>query len=491
MKLKRNYFMGGMMAAVKLLVVLFLVCSCSSKDEYCSAIPGDAVALVKVDAVSFLKKHDLSLDALKEAAGPDAQKMLENLGIDVQRPVYVFVTPKGEAGAVAAIKDKKALVDMISAYGSFAGVKTSEKKGYNWIEGSSFIGAFDDSRVLLLSGAGMNARQRILDLMEQKEDESVLSTNMYAKLTATEKPLALIFGTQNIPADIMQPMIQQVTSMYDIEAKDVDGDFLATFDIEKDKAILAFEFSPNTEKLQALIDENCKNIKKIDGKFINTISENPALWVAGNLQGDKIMEIVEKQLSTALVGVDDEAKASLQPALDAVKTFLASLNGDVNVIMPSFEAPNFIAQLSTRDKSILDLVASVDTLSKGQMNVMAIGTDAYCMSDGNTPIFCSFKDGVTYISNSQDLTNAAGASVSSAIDDLKSEITNSYFYVSVDAKPLVAMMLQNSNMRAVGQLYAARLNNLDRFTIVCSSPQKVEMTLSVADGKDFVETLFK
>ena len=497
-KKKRNLIIG-IAAAVVLVIVLCLVCCRRSSDKYCSAIPKDALGICRVDAASFIKKHDIDLDGLKSLMG-GMDGMLDKTGIDLEKPIYLFAASEG-AGLVAKMKSTEDLKTLVKGLGTMLGAKLSEKQGYNWIEMNEVIVCFDADKLLALSGAGMNARKKMIALMEQDEDESVMGTKLFDSVEKIEQPFAIVSNMSTLlsygDADAQSYAIAQVANYYNLKPEDVDMNISITFDVVKDKAILAFNSDPTTPALKEKLDEFGKMIVDNNtGKYINTIASDPLVWGSAHIDGSKWGKMFKEAFDAQLANMGTSTEAlALKTVMDSMVKVIESFDGDISITIPALDGPNvnFMVQGEVRDKSILtalDMLKAQAEQAGENHNIMKNG-DSYTLAVDESMVFVGVKNDQLYISNSTDLTAKLGKEVDSRVDDLKKDICNSFFYLTVDAQPLIGLLMQNSSMKMALASIIGRLSQLDRLTFRSTSYYCFEVSLSVRDGKDFIETLCK
>lgn len=493
-KKKKSIIIGAVVAAVVLIVVLCFVCCHKSVDKYCSAIPQDAVVIARVDVAGFVSKHDIDLDGLKKSMG-DMDELFENPGVDVSKPIYGFVTPKGAMGLVAKMQNSENLKSVVKTFGRMTGAKLSEKQGYNWIEFGEVLVCFDDNKLLALSGAGMYARKEMVKLMEQDEDESVLDTKLFESVTNVSQPFAIVTNIKQIPdiagMDIKGAMAASA-QLLGIEPSDFDVNIVQTLDVVKDKAVYTLRYEPLSDALKEKMDEFSTGMGKITGKYINTIVDDPVIWGCTHLEGDKytkmMKDVVDSQMALLkTLDTNGMAESIMNSAMKAIE----SLNGDINFVVPSLEEPNFLLQAEVKDNALLSLFDVVSENSNGMVPVMKTNNNNYTIAIDEMVMLSGVKDNLFYFTNSTDMTAKLGKEVDSRINDLKSDICNSNFYLTVDAQTLVGIMMQTSSMRMLLTSYFGRLAQLDRLVIRNVDNYGVEISLSTRDGKDFVKTMFK
>ncbi len=472
-------FIIGGVAAVVIVIVLCLLCCGGKKEQYCSVIPKDAVAVWRVDGKSFLDKHDIDISPLLTMMTGSSDGKI-NIGVDFDKPIYGFALENGTFGVVAKMEDAEALSSII---GTTAGSKTKERQGYNWFEMSDIVVAYDDERLLALSGAGMNTRKIILNLLEQDANESILSTKRYDNLMGAKKPVALIFSPMQVKgANVAMAMAGQ-------SAKAMDFDLLMTFDVEKQNAVLAADICPNSDEAKELYEKNSAYMTKISGKYVSSVCEKPFIWAAANIQGSKFVDAIKSS----------EAAKLLEGPVTSIFNILSSLNGDITFCMPTVD-PNhggFMFMAETNNLDVENLISLVTMQGDDDMDLssaiqsLKVGPDAYCISNGNNPFFVGKKDNNFYVATSNDLTAKVGKEIESGLEDIKDEITNSYFYFTMDLAPVKSLMMQEPEFRTYATLFANRLSKLDRLTMIATEPTHLELRLSVKDGEDFVKAMFK
>ena len=473
MKKNRIVAISGILLVLGIVLVCFFCCG-SKKDAYCTVIPKDATALMRIDARSFLKDYDIDFAPLKELIGKEASEAVENLGIDLAHPVYAFYLPDGKSGLCARISSASDFKSRVEQFGPSFNVTMSEKDGYTWLEQYGNVVAFDNDRLVALFDAGLNGRQRIKNMMVQTEEQSVLSTSMSDLLASCDKPLALVASTQSIPS-AQRSLLSQAL---DIDNKDFEADILFALDFVKDKAILTYDLMPRNKDMKEDLEESLENVKPINGKFFSAGIANPLALIAFGLDGKEMYDDV----------IEESGLQLFLGKLDLRKAF-RSLEGDVCLQAASPDAPSLLLQAEVTDRSIMDIIEpAVQTFGAGTQ-IMRVADDQFCLSNGRMPVFLGTKgSNLFYVATGTDIAAKAGQDVDSWTENCRSEAVGNYFYATVDASALMALLKQQ---KVIPALLMGRLSQFDRLTLKVSSATHAELSLSVKDGKDFVETLFK
>ena len=475
-----------------MVVVLLFACCSGKKDKYCSAIPKDAAVLYRIDAYSFVDKHNIDLKSMKSMLfGKDD---LDGIGIDLKKPFYGFVKMNGGTGMVAAIEDADAFTKFVNTYSVLIGAKVSEKQGLHWVESNGMYVAYDDTHLLMMSGDGMYVRKNITELMAQQEEESAMQTPLFERLTNVKEPFAAVISSNSIPEKLLKAELASGKTM-----EDFDMDIDISFDVVKDKALMACEVFPNSDKLKKNIEEAMSKSKTIEGQYINTIQEKPFLWGAFNADYSQYMDELEKQLTDMLklsVGPDEDAL--MKVIVETLAKFVGTLSGDLSVCIPDAQTGNFIVQANVKDASAINevfenlktLIASNENAAKFLTIAAADKNNYTIVADGKT-FLSGVKGNDYFFTNSTDYKQKVGSEVETGLEALKSEICSSYAYMTLDAHHLVGQLMQVPDFRQTAGLFMGRLANLDRVTLKFPSVTRAELSLSVMDGKDFCEVMFK
>lgn len=490
----------GGAAVVALVIVLCLFCCGGKKEQYCSVIPKDAVALLRISPQSFVEKHNVDLSGLKEYLDAESDAdIVTATGLDLSQSIYAFYLPNGSMGICAKVCDADALTQLLQKKAASLNAKLSEKQGFHWVQMNDIVAAYDDERLLAVSGGGMYVRKNILAMMEQPEEESITTNPMYESLQQTDKCVAFISSFKAVP----EQMQGQLSAFLNADLTDVDANVMLSLDFDNEKAILALDVVPNSDKAKALFSEENLGLKKLNGTFVSTGLAQPFAWFAMNVDGKKLYaNVVQKNGLDEMLGGLDISQA------------VGSLNGDVTIQLPSAKMDGYLVQAEVSDNSIMDIVqpavqkmnsvsaqTAVDydddystleetapsTPTHAQATRMADG--AWYISGIGAPTILSVKDNkLLYLTNSVELGNMAGKTATTGLEAMKQDISNAYIYGSVDASALLSLVLKQIGIPAI--LLGDRFAHFDRLTFQVTSATHAELSLSVSSGKSFVETIF-
>lgn len=462
---KKGFIVGGIVAVVVILIAVLCYIAFRNNNKYCSVIPQDACVVLRVDAMKFIEKHDIETKHLESILKLANVSSLNDAGIDFDEPAYAFVQPSGVMGVVIPVNDGDKLENLLNYTSTFIGSKVKSRQGYRWLETSGIVVAFDDTRLLALSGAGMNSRNKIIELMEQDADESILSTKLFSDLSSLDKPLAMVSSSSMLPESISKMI--PLPNGSDLKSLDVNA--LLSFDIVKDKAMLEVELKANNDESKDVLDKNAAMCHKVNGTFLTSGVHDATAWASLNLDGSLLSGVLPSDIS-------DEID-------------LSSINGDISVMYKD-KGEEFVLLAEVADKSILGFVERLSEISEGSLQAMKLNDSKYVLNIASSAYFAGVEGNTFYLTNSSEIGNNIGRKVVTGVEFLKDEISDSYFFATIDVAPIVAQQLRGQ-YALMFSTYAAKLLSLDRFTVVSKSPYRYQMTLSVKDGQDFVETILQ
>lgn len=485
-KKKRNLIIG-IAAVVVLAVILFFVFFRGKNNQYCASIPKDAVGLVRIDAASVFERYDAELSALiGKKNGIDA--LSDQFGVDLKSPIYGFATVKGATGIVAKMKSTEELKTM----SRLLGAKATEKQGYNWIQKGDFVVCFNKNKLLAMQGGGMNIRKDMIALMEQDEEESIMSTQMFENLGTMKEPIVLFTSLKSLPKEALSKMALAGS----VKPEDMDLDIAVTLDIVKDKLIMAFQTYANSDAMKKYYDEYASKMKKIDGSYISSVQNAPIVWGSMSIPGKLIADGVSKNLAELMSQMpkgNAESQMLVQGVSAVVKT-ISCLDGDVNFTLTDAQSGNFMVQAKVKDNSVMDLIGFAEGLVEGESDVKfkKVNDNSFTVTSEGKTMWGGVNGEDFFFANNLDLLKTVGQEVETGLESLKSEICNNYFYVTVDVQQILVPLLMNDpGMRQMGTLLKERLSQLDRLTLSSSDLHRIELALSVKDGQDFVKALLK
>lgn len=347
------------LAAVATAVYFFVL---NPKDRYCNVIPKNTIMLTRLNAKELLYDKGMSLNDIKDLA--DKMKIdgdeMEEMGIDLSRSIYAFVSEKKDVGIVAKVSDAEKLKQYLDDNGKdLVGddVKFKESDGIiiaKSKDGYGRIIAFDNSKVLMLTGEGdqSDVIRRAKKLMIQDTDNSILDSPLYTEILDSKKGAALNIDLSKLPDEVYDEMESELNKngmeKYAKKAKKAfkDYHYLFTFDTDGDKAILAFDVISQDEKAQKNLEKASAINGAIGSKLLDYCHQTPLLWGCININGSKLLKELEDY------GIDNLNDIALGDLHINVENIIKSAKGDMAFSMDFGEelkkAPSmlFIADLS-------------------------------------------------------------------------------------------------------------------------------------------------
>lgn len=528
---KKKWLIGGGVAAAVVAAVASFFIFKSKTDDYCSAIPQNTVALVKVDANKFLESNGAKMDELvskgisqlSKMGGKEEAVMAEdfykNSGIDFTRPFYGFVTEEASAGVVFALTDGSKLAEYLKKLGA----PVSERDGFKVIAEHSASLIIDNNRALL---AGNIDTKKAIEWMKQDKDKSVMSTSLFENLNKSEEPAAMIISSKQLWKVCERFMsgrefkqMKQMVAMQGMSLDDLDMDLILGANMKSDKAYISLECIPNSQAMKDYVNEAEKFCGKIDPSFATNCVDDPALWAGFAINSSKLLEIVDALPLDALM---EQMNLSID-----VKSLVQSVGGQISFMIPTVIGNKVIAQASVKNNSILNTLISILPANEASC-ISNMGGDQYVYDESNKyrrnsyidvdsiasedefdsyydsyssyadsyhnneKAYFGIRNGVMYFSNDMDLASKAGSSVNSKLSALSSDMSDCTGYATLNISKFVDYYigmgyLEKGNVPAS---IVKRLKMLDRLTLKMGVT-KAELSVSVKDGKNIFDVMFK
>ncbi|MBR1520847.1 MAG: DUF4836 family protein [Bacteroidaceae bacterium] len=320
--------------------LLMAVCSCS-KTDYQNTIPANATLVAKVDVRTVAEKWDLAhsevmknLDSYLKllVSGKDMEQAKEyiddpmKMGFDFTMPVFFFKMPDGSMGLTMKVNDDGDVKDFLMLLQK-QGLASKPVERRDLMCGTlmgDFHYAYDGKTFLLLSSEGSSSRvgQMAQQLMNQKEDESFVSTDAYSKLEHETTEVVCYAKLLALPLPAYTYVRHLLMLPNSVRESDIE--MLATMNLDNGKETFHCTAWGNTEKVQQLLDEANKNLHKIQGRYIDKASEDLPIWLGLGVKGEWLLQKLKG---------DKKAKEMLfllGRAID-IEQMLKAVDGDVAV----------------------------------------------------------------------------------------------------------------------------------------------------------------
>lgn len=538
MNKKIAIIIAGVLCLAVAATVAYFIFGRSPKDEFCSVIPRNAVMVGRLAPMEFLEKNDLTLEEAAERAGVPsrfvkmAQSYLENSGIDITRPIYFFADEKLNFGGVVKLNDAKEFKSLLETEGKMK-VKKDGDLNYAILIPNAFI-CFDDEKAMFYANANGKVKEAMMDkLMNQKADESVMGEKIFKQLVDANKSFAV-----NLEYKAYMDVMKDYGNAADMGALSAlnmivpDCNALITWDINDDKAILATDIYPNSDKAEKELDELLNKLTPIKGDLCDKGLTNPVAWMVFNFPSKSVNEMVKQ-----IPGLD-VALAQIGQEIDIEGT-LNCLSGDVTVALNNnldAQIPEFLlmAQTQMEPSALVKTLGQVAQLSDARSSDVNLvqddsnnyrvtkltydwyndesdeevdefdAFDEYIDDDYEEPIFAPAPinqrgEDVAFIrvdyncliaSNNKALMDNANKK-SDAMKAYKGDMKGSIFYAVVDFQAFceafqTSKMAESATKDPTTFVLVKTLKNFKDITIKAEK-RHVEMVCTTMNGKKFLD----
>lgn len=323
-----------------LVMVVLALCSCTNTD-YQNVIPANASLVVKVDMKSIAEKSDFKnskwmkeLDGSLGAvvSGKDMKSVKEyvadpmKIGIDFSMPLYFFMMADETMGMTMKVSDEDHVKDFLLLLNK-QGLASKPQEKDHWMCGTlidDIYYSYDGTTFLMLAsmkGKNTTISRMARELTALKESDSFVGTEAFGRLNEEEKDVVMyVMSAQMIESLKMAGGVLPPSIYKDVEA-------LASLDFAQGEARIMGKLFAKTKDAQHLIDEANANLKKMNGRYLDKVSDDAAIWIGAGVKGEWLLEKIKenKELKTMLFATER--------AVD-VEQMLKAMDGDVSLELP-------------------------------------------------------------------------------------------------------------------------------------------------------------
>lgn len=410
-----------------LLVVVIAVWIFWPKDQssHARVIPADATALVSFNAEDFIKDSGLTDEKMEKLFPGDKELYLSAL--DLQKNIYAFVSGDGMIGFLFPVKDADKLKECLAKNQDLEISSVEDQQGFNWaLAGNSFVLGFDDDVLLVMgptiASAQAELRQQMLTYLKQDKSESVVETSLYKNLEKQEGLLKMVASLEAFPE--YYKMFQNLGLPEHVDFSKM----LMTASMESETGKIVFHAGLVTEdktlnqKMKALDDMS----RQIKGDFISNAAPNTLMWLGTNVQGDKLMKLMNEIPSLRLYLM------AMNNVMD-VEQMLKNIDGDLAFTVAMGKAPVVSMQAHMENLSFMDDVDYWISAARnsGNYRFERVGEDLYCMS---TPmkkdLYLGVKDKDVILSTDRaEMDRLQQNKKQDLLEPYEKDIENSKFYL--------------------------------------------------------------
>ena len=327
-----------------------LLCACaiaiafsSCSKSYTKAIPEGCPAVMEINVKNIalksnIQKHKdeivdelLSIDDSREFRDMiKSLSSLDNSGLDLLNPVYVFVIPDSEdALLLAAVKDTKALAKSIEDLRSEFEVR--ETDGIFWITiDGELVGAFNKEALLVGS---VKQKSDYRNLLEHKAENNFFASDAGKLMKKHCGDITVIGDFDELPREIKRELKRECERAASVYGTSNAQDALDA--LLEAKIVLNMEFEEGAVKAnaymagvdKALLDKY-NSSKKIDADVLENIPSRDIIGIAAfGVNGSKLEDVFSAISASMLRGASAEQRSMFR----AVEDFLLKLDGTMAV----------------------------------------------------------------------------------------------------------------------------------------------------------------
>ena len=482
---KQKYILYTIPVVIAAAVAAYFIFS-RSRDAYLSMLPKDATALARLDVKELIDDADLNTTELYQlVTSSNDNPETAPLGIDVQQPIYAFMTASGNVGFAAAVSDVDELCDRLDEMRARA--KASERtsqRGYDWVVlGGQWLMAFDSRKALVMgpaAGAAQEAvRAEMATLLEQKRKDSGVGELLYTTLQNTDEPLTAVVAPEVLP-------FQARTLLYKLGIR-TQNDALLTLtlgfddnEVELDAHILA---------QTATVKENLKKLnsalRPLTTKNIGATHADNVAWMAVNVHGKSLVEFLRSHNTTrtALVGLN---------MIFDLDQMLNAIDGDVALELLSPAAFTGGFNLSdirdfcfTAQLSNADFMQRASTWGNDVITFEALSPNDYSLRLMEQELFFGTDANSLYVSSSQGLPSEGNAYLREQRDD----IDDCRFYATFFTPALFSALLSQAASNGVAVPLPPVFQQFQRLNIEMEEADELKVTLVAPKGVNVAKEL--
>ena len=376
------------LGSISLMLVMF---SCSSK-SYDEIIPADAKAVAEFTLTESIKK---SLPA-----------GLTGSAVDLDSPLYAFVTQSEYMGLVVQVRDVHALAIAMTEAHKKGMVSSAprQKDGLWWTEADGWQIGWNDNALLVYGPGVISDRAALRKTMSQLFDsdyESFSQSEDYAKFESLTGAFKMVASLDVLPTPYN--MLFSMGMPEGVSPSDVKMYASASAEIEEGEDItINCKLSSERQDVENAYKEKAKSNEKIKGTLISSAPEGTFLSFLTNTEGKSLLASFRKDRTTRMM------LAGANQGIDA-DLMIKSIRGDMAVFIPSFSkngTPDYLLLAELSSKSFLTDIPYWKQSVKGNKDISLTSVgDGYLISSQDIKTYFGVKGNVLYLSSSEKLAN--------------------------------------------------------------------------------------
>lgn len=339
--------------------------------------------------------------------------------------------------------------------------------------------AFDDEKALAMGpavGAAQDQlRTTIVKLLEQKEKESALKTELYDLLFSEDEPVVAVVRPELMPQEVLGYMKSlKLTSS-------AQGLYLLTLDADDNELDLDINIVSNDEDVKAELQRFNQLMRPLNGSLVENAHADQAIWLAFNTKGEDLLKFLrsEPTIRTALI--------TLNLVVDADR-IIKAIDGDVAVEFTAAKAStaskdirfdfDFKNARLTAQLANTDFLSGASSWGNSFLSVKALSPTEYVVNYNPTPIYLGVKDKTFYLGSERGLSTEGNTYLRQQGSDLKG--ARFYATLNLSSIPLEPISFWS-------KLYP----DLNRLDVKMEEAGEFTFTLKASDNTNILRTLLK
>lgn len=483
MKKKILYPIVG--CAVAVVVALSAYFIFKGSDSYLNVLPQNATAIGRVNLMAVLQDADLtaqeSLQLFQRYLNSDND---EQLGINLTKPVYAFVSSSDYIGLAAAVSDESRLKAYIESLHT-EGISTAitSQRGYSWttVKGSWLL-AFNDKKALMMGPVTASEQDQLrlemLSLLRQESGKSGVSSVLFSKLEQSDETFAAVLAPEMLPDEARRLLYK-----FGVESKE-DALLRLTLDTDDNELELEAELLAESPAVEDYLKDLEKIMQPVSAELTETAHVNNFAWMTAHIDSETILEALRSNsaIRTLLVG--------LNFIIDADK-IIRSVGGDLSV---EFTNPSFLVNLSgdvlrdvyfTAQMSNTDFLKDASKWGNKMIPVQAISPKDFSFSFLSQYYYFGMYGSTFYMGDCQWLPAEGNDYLRRMRDDIKGK----RFYATFFAPELLSILTSILSDQGLSFTLPSVLSRFERLDIEMENMGELSLRLIAPKDTDIAREL--
>lgn len=357
-----------------LMAALALVISSCSDNDYLNAVPAESSMLISMNTARLSGAGgELFLRSALHAANVD------QCGLDLASNVMMFEDVEGNLGLCAKVDDASKLEETLEQ----AHLSVREKRGYKFaaLENNWMIG-FSDAAALLMGPVVPAQQQEMMVQMarylDQDEDNSIVTTDVYAKLDSIDAPIAMVCQAKALPDQLVAPFTIGAP-----KGTDPSQVWLAaSMTLKQGRMWIDGHTFAFKKRIDDALRQTASEYRPIGGRYVASMSKNDAMGMFMNVDGKKYMKHISENrgIQAMLSGINE--------AID-MNNIIRSVDGDMALVTPTLGTGNVQLMMAAKLHDA-DWLADVDYWKQSVPaggHIGDWGRDCYYYTGGKTTFY--------------------------------------------------------------------------------------------------------